>query len=182
MPDISQSKSVKSAAGVAAQPEVVLGTLVRLNDAGAPLVDWPDNPGDEPVPALCTATYAASDAGRTAALLFAGGDPARPLIVGLIREAMDAVLEATELAGTDSGLQQQAEALEDDEEEVEERAFEARVDGERVVIAASTEIVLQCGKASITLTKAGKVLLRGAYLLSRSSGVNRIKGGSVQIN
>ena len=30
--------------------------------------------------------------------------------------------------------------------------------------------------------RAGKVLIRGAYLLSRSSGVNRIKGGSVQIN
>ena len=41
---------------------------------------------------------------------------------------------------------------------------------------------LRCGKASITLTRAGKVLIRGAYLLSRSSGVNRIKGGSVQIN
>jgi hypothetical protein len=26
------------------------------------------------------------------------------------------------------------------------------------------------------------VLLRGAYLSSRSSGVNKIKGGSVQIN
>ena len=31
-------------------------------------------------------------------------------------------------------------------------------------------------------TKAGKVILGGAYVLSRSSGVNRIKGGSVQIN
>jgi hypothetical protein len=34
----------------------------------------------------------------------------------------------------------------------------------------------------LTLTHAGKVLIRGAYVLSRSSGVNRIKGGSVQIN
>ncbi|MEW5071937.1 hypothetical protein AB1P14_09365, partial [Pseudomonas aeruginosa] len=38
------------------------------------------------------------------------------------------------------------------------------------------------GKASITLTRAGKVIIRGAYLSSRSTGVNRIKGGSVQIN
>ena len=37
-------------------------------------------------------------------------------------------------------------------------------------------------KASITLTKAGKVLIEGSYLLSRSTGVNRIKGGSVQLN
>ena len=33
-----------------------------------------------------------------------------------------------------------------------------------------------------TLTRAGKILIRGAYLLARSSGVNRIQGGSVQIN
>ena len=42
--------------------------------------------------------------------------------------------------------------------------------------------MLRCGKASITLTREGKVLIKGAYLSSRSSGVNRIKGGSVQIN
>ena len=59
---------------------------------------------------------------------------------------------------------------------------EAKVDGEQVVIEGKKEIVLKCGKASITLTRAGKVLIRGAYVLSRSSGVNRIKGGSVQVN
>jgi hypothetical protein len=42
--------------------------------------------------------------------------------------------------------------------------------------------VLRCGKASITLTSAGKVLIRGTYVLSRSSGVNKIKGGSIQLN
>jgi hypothetical protein len=60
--------------------------------------------------------------------------------------------------------------------------WEVESDGERVVVSAEREIVFQCGEASITLTKAGKILLRGTYLLSRSSGVNRIKGGSVQIN
>ena len=59
---------------------------------------------------------------------------------------------------------------------------EADVDGETLVLSAKREIVLRCGKASITLTRAGKVLIKGDYLLSRSSGVNRIKGGSVQIN
>jgi hypothetical protein len=54
--------------------------------------------------------------------------------------------------------------------------------GREVVLTAENEIVLRCGEASITLTRAGKILLRGSYLLSRSSGVNRIKGGSVQIN
>ena len=50
------------------------------------------------------------------------------------------------------------------------------------MLTAEREIVLKCGKASITLTRAGKVIIRGAYVLSRSSGVNRIVGGSVQIN
>jgi hypothetical protein len=59
---------------------------------------------------------------------------------------------------------------------------EVKIDGETVTFEAKKEIVLRCGKASVTLTKAGKVLIRGAYLLNRSSGVNRIKGGSVQIN
>ncbi len=56
------------------------------------------------------------------------------------------------------------------------------LDDERLELRADKEIVLRCGKASITLTRAGKVIIQGAYLSSRSSGVNRIKGGSVQIN
>ena len=59
---------------------------------------------------------------------------------------------------------------------------DVRIDGQTVTFDAKKEIVLRCGKSSITLTRAGKVLIRGAYLLNRSSGVNRIKGGSVQIN
>ena len=53
---------------------------------------------------------------------------------------------------------------------------------ERLTLTASREIVLQCGRASIVLTRAGKVLLRGAYVSSRSSGMQRITGASVQIN
>jgi len=180
MPDTSEFKIPSVAANTDAQPEVILGALVRFDEAGTPLVDWPGNPQENPVPALSTAAYVAADVGRTAALLFAAGDPARPLIVGLVREPMDAVIQATE-----QGERAEAEILADEalaDEEEPDRPFEARVDGERVVISAEEEIVLQCGNASITLTRAGKILLRGAYLLSRSSGVNRIKGGSVQIN
>lgn len=59
---------------------------------------------------------------------------------------------------------------------------QADLDGERLVLTAQREIVLRCGEASITLTEAGKVLIRGNYLLSRSSGANRIKGAAVEIN
>ena len=47
---------------------------------------------------------------------------------------------------------------------------------------ARKEIVLKCGKSSITMTRAGKVIIRGTYISTKSSGANRIKGGSVQIN
>ena len=59
---------------------------------------------------------------------------------------------------------------------------EVTVDGQRITFNAREQIELRCGKASIILTRAGKIIIRGAYLLNRSSGVNRIKGGSVQIN
>jgi hypothetical protein len=58
----------------------------------------------------------------------------------------------------------------------------ASVDGKRVVIEGHDEIVLRCGEASITLRRNGRVVVRGAYVETRSRGVNRIKGGSVQIN
>jgi hypothetical protein len=83
------------------------------------------------------------------------GDAARPIIIGILAEPGAA--------------------------ELTERTT-AVVDGKRVVLTGEEEVTLRCGEASITLTKAGKVLLRGTYVLSRSSGVNRIKGGSVQIN
>jgi hypothetical protein len=59
---------------------------------------------------------------------------------------------------------------------------EVLVDGDRVEIGAEREIVLRCGKASLTLTRSGKIVLRGTYILSRSSGPNKIKGGSIQLN
>jgi hypothetical protein len=52
----------------------------------------------------------------------------------------------------------------------------------RIEIQAGKEMVLKCGPASITLTKDGRIVIRGADVLTRSSGSNRIKGGSVHIN
>jgi hypothetical protein len=67
---------------------------------------------------------------------------------------------------------------------LEERPAQVQVDadGRRFVVDAKEEITLRCGKASITLTKADKVIVEGTYVLHRSSGVMRIKGGSVQLN
>jgi hypothetical protein len=49
-------------------------------------------------------------------------------------------------------------------------------------LTAQEELVLECGKARISLRADGRVVIEGGYLLSRSTGVNKIMGGSVHIN
>lgn len=62
------------------------------------------------------------------------------------------------------------------------RPTTATVDGRRVEITGHDEVVLTCGEASITLTKVGKVLIKGVYVSTAADEVNRITGGSVKIN
>ena len=132
---------------------VVVATFTGFDDGGAPRIAFVGNPLRRPVSARSTVALIATDVGKDVAVSFEQGDPARPLILGKLWQP-----------------------------DAPPQAVESQVDGERLVLSAKQEIVLQCGAASLTLTKAGKILLRGAYILSRSSGVNRIKGGSVQIN
>lgn len=137
---------------------VVIGLFLSINEAGEPLVAFPGNPLETAVSARSTAQLNADDVGKEVALLFEGGNPRLPLIIGKIHRPRAEKIESSEKQTT------------------------AELDGEHIVLAAKQTITLKCGKASITLTNAGKIIIRGAYLLSRSSGVNRIKGGSVQIN
>jgi hypothetical protein len=60
--------------------------------------------------------------------------------------------------------------------------IEADVDGKRVRLVAKDEIVIECGKASITLRRNGRVVVRGTHVETNSQGVNRIKGGQVTVN
>lgn len=62
------------------------------------------------------------------------------------------------------------------------RVFEADVDGARVRICARDEVVIQCGKASITLRRNGRIVIRGTYVATDSAGTNRIRGGQVRVN
>jgi hypothetical protein len=133
---------------------VVIGVLLDVPQAGAPVVAFPGCPGETGIAARTTTALSRADIGAQVALMFEAADPSRPLVIGRIQRGL----------------------------ETAEPVSVAHLDGERLELSAEREIVLRCGKASITLTRAGKVIIQGAYLSSRSSGVNRIKGGSVQIN
>ncbi len=56
------------------------------------------------------------------------------------------------------------------------------LDGDTLVLEAGRQITLKCGKSTITLTKDGKVVVRGTKVISRASSVNKIKGSTVLVN
>jgi hypothetical protein len=49
-------------------------------------------------------------------------------------------------------------------------------------LRSERELVLECGKARIALRADGRITILGGYVVSRSTGVNKVQGGSVQIN
>ena len=138
---------------------VVIGELLAITDDGmTPLVRFPGQPGHGAGRARSSVDLHGPHIGSPVVLMFEHGDPARPVVIGVLRG-------------------QPGWPIADKPGQVEVNA-----DGERMVVSAREQLVLRCGKASITLTKAGKVLIEGSYVLSRSTGVNRVKGGSVQLN
>jgi hypothetical protein len=138
---------------------VIIGELLALADDGAtPLVRYAGQPGSSALPARTTVDLHGLHIGAAIVLMFEHGDPERPLVLGVLRGQ-------AEWPSADPPAQVSVD-----------------VDGQRMIVSAGEQLVLRCGRASITLTKAGKVLVEGTYVSSRSTGVNRIKGGSVQLN
>lgn len=129
----------------AARFELCLARLVAVRD-GQASVELDGATCD----ALSTVRLEPALVGRTVTVAFLEGDPARPVVLGVVGGAAAVPV--------------------------------ARVDGERVVLEANRELELRCGKASIHLTADGRVTIRGADVVSRSSGLNRIKGAAVRIN
>jgi hypothetical protein len=138
-----------------------VGELVAIADeGGTPLVVFAGQPGTAALRARGVVDLHGAHIGRAVVLMFEQADPARPIVMGVLRGG----------AGW-PGAEVPAPAQ-----------VEVDADGERLLVSARTQMVLRCGKASITLTRAGKVLIQGSYVLSRSTGINRLKGGAVQIN
>jgi hypothetical protein len=98
------------------------------------------------------------DVGQQVLALFENGDPQRPVVVGVLR--VDRTIAPTSLSDN----------------------VEVSADGERMIVNAQRELVLRCGKASISLQQDGTVRIVGERILSRATGPNRVQGGSVLLN
>lgn len=149
-----------------ARPDVTAGShavgrLVAWIDGSGPQVTFDGAAGPTvartivPLDAATVAAAIAED--RQVLLAFDGGRADAPIIVGL--------LEPDPRTATPSGP-----------------AVDATVDGQRVVVRGTDEIVLQCGLSSITLRRNGRVVIRGVEIETRARGTNKIRGGSVLIN
>lgn len=144
---------------------VIIGRLVGLEPDGRAFVAIGERGGLERVlTARVLGALEARVVGGAVALMFEGGRTDRPIVLGPVlgRSAAEASLAgAAPGRGGDLALE---------------------FDGRRVVLTAHEEVVLRCGPASIKLTSDGRVAIRGVKVLSRASGVNKVRGGSVQIN
>ncbi len=138
---------------------VLIGELLALGDDGATaFVRYQAQSGAGAIAARSAVDLHRSHIGAAVVLMFEQGDPARPIVMGALR-----------------GRDGWPAASAPDNVEVD-------ADGRRLVVKAGDQLVLRCGQASITLTKAGKVLIDGTYVCSRASGTNRVKGASIQMN
>jgi hypothetical protein len=133
--------------------EVVIGTIAGVISPAEALVEIVRTGSATVMKARTVVSLSEKEVGQNAVLAFEGGDLAKPIILGLIKTADNTAKKAAVAA-----------------------------DGDKFVVTAEREIELRCGEASITLTRAGKVLIKGEYVLTRAKGVNRIKGAAVSIN
>lgn len=145
-------------------PGTVVGQLHSFDLLDRPMVGKVSGRAGRVFTARTTLSLQRTMLGREVVLVFDAADCERPVIVGVIQP--DGLLE------TGLGTQQSRPT----------EGAVAEQGAERCLISAERDIVLRCGESSITLTRAGKIVIEGRYILSRSSGCNKMKGAAIEIN
>lgn len=159
--------------------ELVLG-FVRHISPGRIKVEFYLNGQRYIKDALSTGQINSDQLNRQVVISFINGDCSTPIVLGLVHSALYEILENVELQH--DGGSKSVIAKETPGATTPPDMSPITVDGQKVVLEASEQLQLRCGDSSITLYKDGKIQIRGKYILSRASGVNRITGGSVQVN
>jgi len=147
----------------AATPERVDSILVGYIDGiapdGAPYVTI-ETFGFTAVPAASLTPISTEHIGKRVALGFEGGNPRRPVILGLMFEPAQWTASSTPEAAPLDVVQE----------------------GGRSIITAEDELELRCGEARILMRADGRIYLRGSYITSHAEVGQRIRGGTVQLN
>jgi hypothetical protein len=137
-------------------PGVLSAEVSGVDGNGSPLVGWN---GLAAIAARAVWTPGAPPwrecIGARVLIGFLDGDEAQPIVLGLLEPPPTA----------DSAGEPRGEKM-----------------PETLRVAAGRELVIECGEAKISLRKDGRIEIRGTHLISRASGPNKIKGGSVFIN
>jgi hypothetical protein len=136
-------------------PGYVVGWITALGEDGLIRVEAPSL-GDLPLMARSMCPMTVEQVGAQCILSFELGDPRRPLVMGLLQDPV--IVLGTQ--GTTAVIQ----------------------DAESVRVYATQEIHLHCGKATLRMTRDGRIELRGTTVVSHASGLNRIRGGVVKLN
>lgn len=162
-PKTSNVIPLRASRSVGVRRRPAIGRIVG-STKGRFLVDYPGNPhGALPARTVLSPTVltrACKRATRPEVILAFEDERAdRPVILGLLH---------SERSGSETP-------------EVHDRP-EAIVDGKRIVLEGEDEIVLKCGKAVLMMRRNGRIVVRGTYIETESEGVNRVTGGTVEIN
>lgn len=135
--------------------------LKSIADDGKVVVDYPnDNQG--PAIARSVIELTSENINMNALVVYEKNDTKLPIVVGLIRDRTATFENRIALKRN--------------------TANDIIIDGNRVVFDADKEIELRCGKSSLILKKDGKIVIKGIEIVSRSSGLHKIKGATVRIN
>lgn len=147
-----------------------VATVVSLKEDGRLEIEYQGRvtPARLAIPATRDRLETAALLRQAAVVVFEAGDRNRPIVIGLIETPGPVIARAATAAAADT--------------DAPLPLVEADVDGRRVKVTAKDELVLQCGEASITLRRNGRVLIKGTYVETSSDGTNRLKGGQVLIN
>ena len=135
-----------------------VGILVEVREGKTPVVEFEGHGGQVMQrPALSTIPLDPGLAGHPIVLMYVEGDLDRPIVTGCIEPGLATPRRTT-------------------------RTKTLMLDGRALVLEADSSLTLRCGKASITLSREGRIVLRGTQLVSHASGVNRIRGGTIKLN
>ena len=151
------------------RPSAIIGHLRGVDEESRPVVTW-EGQGPFPVAAQVVWMPSMPDwthcVGLRVLLTFVEGDESKPVITGLLDApgVVASVPQSSQNSNESTGVAQPGDPSRTEH------------------IEAKDELVLQCGKARISLRSDGRIVIKGGYLLTRSTGLNKIKGASIQLN